>query len=492
MLRRLQLMLDPFPDLRLSHPRQLQDFTNTNNDLQQQKIKAILRRAINYLDLAYTETLEGVLKTHTEKFSQLYSALKARKQEQPESQKIMQFFASNDEAFSSGFNPYQILTARLTTAHVVQFHENLKEVLKNLKTTNLSLMLTQLGIFDFHNLTIGEQKLIGLLYSKCDSGHLNSNLSKIAAELRQDLDFVESEIIEKFDLAECPAKTSYLSDIVSYETLRKNFLRLKLARAFYWLERSFPVFDASLKSLRRYHDLISRGEGFSKSDISEEKAAQLKAEIQKAFELSQFSRDELDRYRILTQYLSSYMELATEAGWKKMHDRVELKLRDINEIMEMQKIYETVSHDDLQDDIFNSSLSLRSQLAAHQKRCEDDCQRDSKPANMVCRVTLPIEKLTAFGQSFSVNSACMNKSLYLWRQPSDSLAPFTVLSHEPTPKNPRPFTRLEFFNVSRKFELMPFGLSDNIEFDRKLEQTQGLRKKENKGFFDNLFNWSGK
>lgn len=484
LLRRLQLMLDPFPDLRLNYPKQLEEFVKHNPKEQQYQLKIVVGRAINFLDLIYTNTLEGILKEHSQKFSNLFTSLKQRQKERPDLDNIMPFYAGSADAFNSPFNPYQILTARLTTAHIIQFHVNIREVLQNLKSTNLSLLLTQMGIYDFHNMTVGEQRLIGLLYSKCTTSRLNSDFSTLAADLRRDLDFVESEIIEKFDLVECPAVTGYLADVVNYEVLRTNFLRLKLARVYYWLERSFPIFDASLKSLRRYHDLLYRGEGFSKDEISEEKAAQMREEIIKAFELSQFSRDELNRYQILNQYLATYMDMAKEANWRSLYDNVGRKVNEIQEILEIQKIYESKTYKEMDNDIISSALSLKAQLMPYQLKCQKDCERDKKPPHMVCRPTMPIENLTALGEKFSINSACMNNKLYLMRQPGDTLKPFTVLSYTPTQNDPRALTQMGFNGISRKFELMPFGISDNILFDKKVQQQE-----TKPGFFKKVFRW---
>lgn len=316
---------------------------------------------------------------------------------------------------NSPASPYQVLSARLTTAWVLRFRENVSSTVRHLKNMNESLFAMRAGILDLHDITLGELKLLGIHYE--DTG-----ADVLPAEIPQDLHRDSNELPPSFQrYFETTKRPMNATDSESLEGLdvARNLTLLRLLKGLTWLDESLPPARNNLVAIKVFLQQIHEGL-YDEDEISRARAAELENELLAALKTAALTPAELDDAVFLAEALVNMYAIAQEQRWAPVAEQFFSKARMAAMILENLGINHETDIAGIQGRINQAVVNFRRQLETHQRRCQQYRQT---------LILTPTERFTLGAYQIPLTIVCASSTagadrephmeLHMIRQPGD-------------------------------------------------------------------------
>lgn len=348
-------------------------------------------------------------------------------------------------ARSGGFhhpsNPYNILSARLTTSWVLRFKHYLDGMLTFFKNKNIPLINQSVGILDLSDSSLDDLVLAGVFYENSPYQNIPSDLKQALST--ESIDWVDREkyfTTYKFvpELVFSDLSADERGVITSGQSVTKNLLRLKLLRSLRMFEETFPVWHSTLAATQNFIKNLEK-RNYDEA-ITDQRAQELLQELRGGLKTASESVEEIRRLGVLLTELGHSYHLAHENQWRPISEAFYRKRQDVVLILDLMGIR---SHS-LQSSKQNLQVivdDLKNQLRPWVEKCDDESdskggflfftEGDPDPKLYFWRDTGPF-KLKEYAE-FPLTLVCYQQNLYAVRQPGDYTNFMTTLIHKGRP-----------------------------------------------------------
>ncbi len=359
------------------------------------------RRFLQLLEFHYLQELELFLKNLIDRYAREVT----RDQESPfNSQEILPNWA-RPGGFDLPTNPYQILTARISTAWTIAFTSSLRRIHAELLGINEGLLLLHAGVLALHDVGVGELKVLGLHF-------VTSPFAAFPAEMpesyRQDLDSLPSNLKSLFELHNFDPELRSEGSISGAE-LREKLVGLRLLKAGSWMDGIFPPLSNSVMGTRTFLEQLRSEISVNRKSLSSERIEELRAELLGALENSSRIQDQFSTLRWVAETLGNFSLIAESGKLNQLAENFHRKARFIQNVLYNHGVQET--------ETFNlAKLSgirqdLLKQLKPLQSSCADLARR-RQLGFFPGHGPLKVDQYEFFAMVL-----CWEKKFYIVRQP---------------------------------------------------------------------------
>jgi hypothetical protein len=353
-------------------------------------------------------------------------------------------------------SPYQVLSARLTTAWVLRFRENVSSTVRYLKNMNESLFAMRAGILDLHDIALGELKLLGIHYEDTGADILPSEISQ---DLHRDLNELPSSFQRYFETTKRPMNATDSEALEGLDVAR-NLTLLRLLKGLAWLDESFPSARNNLVAIKVFLQQIHDGL-YDADEISRGRAAELENELLTALKAATLTPAELDDAVFLAEALVNMYAIAQEQRWEPVAEQFLSKARMASRIIEDLGINHGTDIVDIQARINQAVVNFRRQLETLQRHCQQYRQT---------LILTPTERFTLGAYQIPLTIVCASSTagadreprmeLHMIRQPGDYQRSMTTMTFNGRPQS-RIFTGARPVRLYPLQTLNPSSLSKN-------------------------------
>lgn len=359
-------------------------------------------------------------------------------------------------------NPYQILTAKITTAWIYRFKENIELVNKYFMSQNSSLVALSFGVLDLHDVNQGELKLIGVQWEDSKFQNVDDEVSDL---VKMDLDLIPQEIKEYFQLYQW--SPSVLEDhkessYISADAVIANLLRLKLLKLSIWFDNNFEAWKHSLVGSKVFVEKLRSGIYVNPEDIDDARSRELEDELIEILRTGDMTKDEVANLEFMLKGLLTLYKSAEGIKWSSVSSKTIQKVQFIERMLEGVGVYG--SDKSSEDSINEVKDAFQAQLSKYKDYCKSN--KDFYNFKGVGQFKSR-DDFSLNGESFKLMLTCNNKELYAVRQPGD-FTRYMTLSFSNDKR-----LAAKIFKGSRKIILAPVNDS----------RSQEAPKKKKKGFF---------
>lgn len=376
-------------------------------------------KALQVLERSYLTTLDLTLRTLNNRFSRYFRDIEANI-----SDDILPPWA-RPGGFTNQLHPYQILTARLTTAWVLRFRRNLELIHNEIKDLSEPLVNMHLGILDLSDVSNGERELIGIKYKNRSDGAPVS----LPSELQIGINEIPNEIKDHFERVEYRLDpSSYRSNPIRKSEVLENLVKLRLLKSLVWIDKSFLNWEATLVQSFNFLELLQTGR-YDQSQLSRERAEELENELKVGLSLSQGSRDELELTIHLLITLGDLYRIADESEWSSLYSALLRKRNSIITSLEQFAIYNNISREEFSSMLDEEKRKFDRMIArsTYQDSCDRDWRRNRRNKASITFYSSGSQMFEVRGRRFPLSMICNQKKLHLVRQPGDSTRSMTSL-----------------------------------------------------------------
>src|SRR5690606_27207430 len=157
------------------------------------------------------------------------------------------------------------------------------------------------GILDLHAVSVGELQLLGLQPANAEKVHVPADLQgKLRVDITEQPEMMRKLFVDTQWQPASFADRSY----VSQSELMSNLTRLYLVKTLHWLRESFPPARENILSIKSLQLKIHEG-FYDRSEISDERALEIKNELTQSLEHAKLSNDELASINYLMNALGA-------------------------------------------------------------------------------------------------------------------------------------------------------------------------------------------
>lgn len=355
-------------------------------------------------------------------------------------------------------SPYQILTAKITTAWIYRFKENIELVNRYFSGQNSSLLALSTGVLDLHDVNQGELKLIGVQWEESKFQNIDE---EVADSVKKDLDLIPEEIKSYFDLYHWTP--SVLEDhkdasFISAQAVTTNLLRLKLLKLSVWFDNNFEAWKHSLIGAKTFVEKLRSGISVNPEEIDERRSRELEDELIQVLKKGDMSRDEIVNLEDMLKSLLTLYKVSEDIKWAEV-SRVTLeKIRFIERVLEGMGVYGSKDDIEAKDEMNEQKERFISQLNPYVKYCKSNDEfYNFKGVGQFKSNT----NFVAHGESFKLMLTCHDGELYAVRQPGD----FTRYMTLSFAKDKRLAAKI--FKGSRKIILSPVKTTSETKTKKK-------------------------
>jgi hypothetical protein len=394
--------------------------------------------ALNSLEIAYLNSLDRFISQMRNRFQDPFQKFS----DAPENSLIPYF--ARPGGMKSPMNPYQILTARFTTAWVLRFRVTLADTYSAIVRLNEPFAMTAIGLLDLHDISVGERQLLGLAYQ-----NLKNRTQSLTEELRTPYESLPDALKSEFSFLTSFSLDLDKATVISEEDLQQRLLKLRLLKTSLWLDENTPVLRATVTSVGNFLELIQNG-SYDKEDISFERAQELKAELESALASTQLSRNEIERMIVLIQVVGHLVEWARNNQSTALSSDLDQKLQGLLRVFENLRIRNQNSEESYTSDLHSWIEQFDAQMKPHAKMCQE--QMKHNPSRLLF---YGISRPFLIGPyQFPLTSICYAGRLHLVRQPGDYYAGMTTIIQDG-----RPISRI--MNDSPPVAIRPYSPKTN-------------------------------
>lgn len=340
-------------------------------------------------------------------------------------------------------NPYLLAEAKMGTAAIVRFRLNVEALSRSLGSMHESLMTMMAGILPLNNLNFGELKWIGLMDVNANAElAMPRACSQVALRDMKKEDSDSSILFSRFVYN---SNNDFSSPYIQYDAARSQVYLMQLYKAVTWLRKEFPVTRENFTALARFQRKLSRGD-YKKDEISEERAFELKKEIDEYLRLTQPRQNDL----VYIDYLIKALSIVENAA---------RRVKTFNLMSEFTKRMDTARR-------YFSSLGLRADIGpveaeAHVRAAVESLREEIRKTrfatNCAARDDFDFNRTERYVFNFgagrkieNLTMYCHNRQLYVLRLPCDWIAGVSTFTNDPNGFNSK------IFNDGRRLLMTPF------------------------------------
>lgn len=366
-------------------------------------------KALNILELRYLTTLDRELRSLNNRFKRYFHDLKA-----DVGNDILPDWA-RPGGMSSQLHPFQILTARMTTAWIIRFKRNLSLIYSELHSQSSTLFNMRLGILDLSDVSNGERELLGIKYTD----RIDGSPSSLSDELKVGISEIPEAVKDYFELVRWKDnKVKYRSTPIRKSVVMKNLVKLRLLKALLWIEKTFPSWESTIVQSISFLEKLQLGQ-YDKSQLDAERAQQLADELRMGLELSKGAKDEFDYMYYLLNDLGTLYRMADEDELSNHFALLSKNRNSIVRSLNMVAIHNNLSVENYEKALEEESKKFNRTISrsSYQKYCKRDSRGKNK-ANITF-YSSGSSTFTVRNTQFPLSMVCNQNKLYLVRQPGD-------------------------------------------------------------------------
>ncbi len=428
---RLSFEHNPLPRLR-----------NTTHVGDQETQKKIFE-ALDFVELQYLNITESFMKGLNNRFSQIIRDSDHFGKNQNSGKSALPGWAEPGN-FDSPTNPYQILTARLTTAWTLRFRKAISGSLDEVQKLNEPLQTTRVGILDIHDISIGELRLLNIWYASNPNESVPRDLPD---SFRADLSSISPSIKKEFTLVEKPASLGGSTPIKMTE-VRTNLLKLRLLKTHTWLDENFPNFQVHIGGIRIFLEKLREKISVDNDDLTPERAKALEAELTEALKVASLTRDETQKLKLLMDEFVKAQQASEDIGLARLAESFDKRIRSTISIMESLGVVSDKSMEDIRAALKQTENQLRSQFTTIAAKCAKETKKSDIPQFLFNAGPIHMSN-----KSFPVSIVCHKGEIYVVRQPNNYATSMGTFIQDGAPES-------RIFNGSRKIRLEPLKLKE--------------------------------
>lgn len=338
--------------------------------------------------------------------------------------------------FNSPTNPFTVVGARISTIQVVRFRDNLNKIQESLKRAGESLYVLRAGVLDLHDLSMGDFKFLGVYFAETKKEDLPVGLGP---SFYQDLPEMP-KLIQRFaQLTPFQNGLETSDNMIDGQTLIQKLLQLRLLKGLVWFDEIFPKVTMDVVGIKMTLEKLRQGQ-YSKNEISSQRSKEIQEELIDNLERTKFSSHEISSLAEIFDVLMGMHYTSVDMQWSEISTQFKAKAYQAQAILSNLGIQNSYSAEKFHQQLKNSLQSFYQQMGKGIQECQS------------IAAALPLalkEPIIMQGFQFPLYSVCYKGSLYLVRQPSDSLSPMSLMV-----RSVRVGVRI--FRTGRMIQLLPF------------------------------------
>lgn len=386
---------------------------------QQQDLEMKANYVKSVLELHYLTETKALLSSLSTKYASIVQSLRQIPAGKAPSVSLPEW--TQPGKFESPTNPYVILTAKLSTAWVLRFRNSVRGVIEDLKDINSSLIVLKAGVLDLHNLSFGELKLLGLHAAAADPSVLPDELSSEFKKDLTDLPLTFQSYLQKTNWS--PVASS--GAVIEQRSLTQSLIRLRLLKALYWLDQSFPIAKENMTSTKVLMTKLHEG-FYDQEDISPERARQLENELVEALKFASSAGTNMREMDYLLGELSIIYQVAQSEQWTAVSTEVNQKMRNAHILLTNLGFESPFSAAKFGKQLEEQINQFKDQLAAAYKSCAKIDAMQFFPGG---------PRFNIGDVNFPLTAICYQKKLYGFRQPGDYTRAATTMVKNGVPES---------------------------------------------------------
>jgi hypothetical protein len=327
-------------------------------------------------------------------------------------------------------NPYLLAEAKMGTASIIKFRENVAGLKKSIEVIEDELLTSMAGILPLNNLNFGELKWIGLMSSNEPPRSMPEMCPK---EARRDMRRQDPEAMELFSRFIYNRDNGLNSEYITYDNVRLQLYSMQLYKAVVWLRKEFPITRENFNTLIMFQRKLNREE-YKKDEISEERASELLKEISTYIELTKPRADELKNIEFLMNSLGNINNAVRKLNLFKLADDFDRRITTAIRYFQRLGVTTSNSLKDIESDVNASVNQLLSEISqsSFAKFCATS---DELQWNHVA----PEFNFGAGRKMKSLTMYCHKRQLYVLRLPCDWVWGATTSTTDPNGLTTRVF-----------------------------------------------------
>jgi hypothetical protein len=326
-------------------------------------------------------------------------------------------------------NPFQLLTARITTATALLFRSNFEQLLQELKDIAEPLTTMRAGVLDLHDISFGELQLLGVHYR---SSRFQSLPRELEESLKADWAEIPVSVSGQFSIPEFQSTKSAQPDPIRGEEVLSKLLNLRLIKAGLWVDQAIPRLRGSVQGSRVYLERLQAGDYLKQpselehddavDSIQPERRNQLIRELLSGLQEVSSFYSELEKAEELFKQLRTLEVIAEEFKRTQPQEResIDTTLQLFQSKANSVKLFLNNSRvskagGPATDEISKILSDFDKQLQGRRRICQERRFRD--PLEMQLFAGDGPFQMGSF--RFRTMSLCQNRQLYMVRMPGD-------------------------------------------------------------------------
>jgi len=372
-----------------------------------------ITKLIKYLEYIYLDEIQKSVDVKENLYSQHLEPIK--NMTAPSSSISMQSWAESN-GFDFPSNPYQLITARLTTASTLKIKRNLKHISKVLQKNVGQLQTSKAGVLDLSDTSAGELKLLGIQWKKSRFQHIDATADSRA---HVELDMVPEEIKKHFELINW-TKDVHIKDqgrtFIEGELVSQNLVKLRLLKISLWLEANFQGWRDTIVGARVFLEKLRSEVNYDTRDLTEDRVFELEETLISVLEASNLDYDTVYELQVLLEELAQVYHVADSKNWSELASKSFKQFDAVRRALERVGISGSKSLNEVKESMVNDQNFFNDQLKPYVQYCKGK-DLDILKASGKYGSTSKFELKN--GDQFYLMLTCYNDNLFAVRQPFD-------------------------------------------------------------------------
>tara|TARA_B100000749_G_scaffold280891_1_gene280281 strand:+ start:55777 stop:58314 length:2538 start_codon:yes stop_codon:yes gene_type:complete len=427
-----------------------------------QEIQFELRlcKVLNHLEYSYLKELKSYINDLKDQFS---GTIKWISENTKDTQYDSLPYYARPGSIDESLNPYSVLAARLTTAWVIRFKNNLLRVDNYVRSLNTSLIGLEFGVLDLHDLNESELQLVGLSYENTTPKYgvfpEETRFKSQRPNESGSIDYKNYFELVKWNKSSLNTFDPVVTEatLLPSDDLMTQLIRLHMIKSYKWLDDAFPIYHQTLVGSVNFLNKLHMG-NFNKNEISEDRAEALSDEILGMLRLSGSTKHELVVLDRLFNSLGMAYGIARDQRWSEIEKSFREGIHSYISSMNLLRIYSGQDIKPWNEQRENFQWQLSSSLKEAKERCH------LKKSGIGSVEQWQEEQVSIGEQSFPSTVICNNNQLYLIRQPEDKTESLTIRFSY---RNGASSIYTSLGSNGRPFTLKPFQAPDYLSSPEK-------------------------
>lgn len=369
----------------------------------------------------YIEQTKKMMSETSVKYAAIYNILDRARSEALEEDSLPAW--TRPGGFNSPTNPLQIVAAKISTAQVIRFKQNMDLFLKKMPELQEALLGMTAGMLDLHDISFGEMKLLGLQPKEARAENVLPTIFKVYAQdshrkgmieyLKRDLTDTPPDFLPYFsELNWDPriqSEQGQITQAIPQPTMMENLYRLRLLKVVHWLRTELPIGKENVISIKAILAKLFEGH-YDHEEITRERALELTKELESYLQAAEVSTDELKKIETYMTALSLVYFMATESKWQPVAAEFYQRLLQTRSAFENLGFNSRLSWQAITEDTRVSIANFKASVTEHFKSCAQSSKFEFYSSNQLFQLG-PFQ--------FPLTAMCVNYKLYIFRQPGD-------------------------------------------------------------------------